>query len=96
MDSNFSKYEIDIKGTDTLTVGIALHDNKGKITLSDNKAWFNYLTPHHGTELSSTIVINPKYYAGHQTVISEGKDKNHLLVHLKVIDNKVEYFSGFN
>lgn len=95
LGDNFSKYVINVEGTDTLTTGVTLHDNKGVVSTDSTAVWANYWAPHHGEELGNTIVLDPKYFAGFKHVVSEEKDKSHILVNLKVIDGKVEYYSGF-
>lgn len=95
LGSNLTQYEVTVKGTETLTVGITLHDRSGKVSLDSINGWFNYTKLHHGSVLSSAIVIDPKYYAGHEVYESSEPDKSHLLVHLKVLNSKVVYHTGF-
>lgn len=95
LGSNFTKFVIDVEGTESLTTGITLHDKIGEIKVDEKACWGNYWTPHAGEELSTSIVVDPKYYAGYSEVLSEEKDKSHLLIHLKAIDGKIEYYAGF-
>ncbi|TLX72449.1 DUF4861 domain-containing protein [Labilibacter sediminis] len=95
LNDNFTKFEIKVDGADTLVAGITLHDNLGVVSVDSTSAWASYWTPHKGEELGTSIVVDPKYYAGYSHVVSDVKDKSHLLVHLKVIDGKVEYYAGF-
>ncbi|WP_066629341.1 DUF4861 family protein [Labilibacter marinus] len=95
LGSNFTKFVIEVEGTDTLTAGITLHDNIGVITANEDLGWASYWTPHAGEELGTAIVASSKYFAGYTKIISDVKDKSHLLVNLKVIDGKVEYYAGF-
>lgn len=95
LGDNLTKFVVEVQGTDTLTTGITLHDNLGVISVDSTSVWASYWSPHEGEELGTSIVVDPKYYAGYSHVVSEEKDKSHLLVHLKVIDGKVEYYSGF-
>ncbi len=95
LGSNFTKFVIDVDGTDTLTTGITLHDNLGEVSVDENAVWASYWAPHFGEELGTSIVVAPKYFAGYSKVVSDEDDKSHLLVHLKVIDGKVEYYAGF-
>jgi len=92
---NFTKYVIEVEGTDTLTTGITLHDLKGEISENTEATWLNYHTPHKGEYLSSSVVVHPKYFAGRSNIKSDVKDESHALLHLKVIDGKVEFYSGF-
>ncbi len=95
LGSNLTKFVIEVEGTNTLTTGITLHDKQGEVSVDSTAVWAGYWSPHFGEELGNAIVVDPKYFAGYSKVISEEKDKSHLLVHLKVIDGKVEYYGGF-
>ncbi len=95
LGSNFTKFVISVEGNDNLTTGITLHDKKGEVNVDEMACWGDYWAPHAGEELGNAIVVDPKYYAGYSQVISEEKDKSHLLMHLKAIDGKVEYYAGF-
>lgn len=95
LGENFTKYVIDVEGTDTLTTGITLHDNLGITSVDTNACWINYWSPHFGEELGTSIVVNPRYFAGYSKIESDVKDESHILLHLKAIDGKVEYYSGF-
>ncbi len=95
LGKNLTKYVIFVEGTDTLTTGITLHDNAGTVSDNPRAVWLNYHTPHKGEMLSTAIVVHPKYFAAQTRVDSEVKDESHALLHLKVIDGKVEFYSGF-
>lgn len=96
LGSNFTKYIIEVEGTDTLTVGLTLHDNEGLVSINEPAGWINYHTPHKGEMLSSAIIAQPGYLAGTDMVESDVKDESHALMHLKVIDGKAVFFAGFN
>ena len=95
LGNNLTKYVIYVEGTDTLTTGITLHDKAGDVSNNTKAVWLNYRSPHQGTSLSTAIVAHPKYFAGFSQIDSEVKDESHALLHLKVIDGKVEFYSGF-
>jgi len=95
LGSNFMHITAKVDGTETITVGLTLHENDGQTAVDTVNGWFSYWQPHADSELGTAIVINPKYYAGYTKVESEEKDKSQLLVHLKVIDGKVDYKAGF-
>jgi hypothetical protein len=95
LGSNFTKFVVKLEGTETLTTGITLHDKTGAIAVDEKACWGDYWAPHAGEELGNAIVVDPKYYSGYSEVISGVKDKSHLLIHLKAIDGKVEYYTGF-
>lgn len=95
LGSNLTKYVIYVEGTDTLTAGVTLHDNKGELTTNEEAGWLNYHAPHFGEQLSTAVIADPKYFAGFSKVESEMADESHGLIYLKVIDGKVEFYSGF-
>ncbi|MGQ1784118.1 DUF4861 family protein [Saccharicrinis sp. GN24d3] len=95
LGSNLTKFVIEVEGTDTLTAGITLHDKLGEISVDEESGWASYWSPHFGEELGNAIVADAKYFAGTSKIVSDVKDKSHLLLHLKVIDGKVEYYTGF-
>ncbi len=96
LGSNFTKYVIEVEGTDTLTVGLTLHDKIGEVSRNDDAGWISYETPHQKEMLSSAIIAQPGYFAGAMVVESDVKDESHVLMHLKVKDGKVVFYSGFN
>ncbi len=95
LGASVTKFVVYVEGVDTLTAGVTLHEKKGVLKLNDEKGWVSYQEPHFGTELSTGIVADPKYYAGESKMMSEEADNSHGLVHLKVVDGKVEFYSGF-
>lgn len=93
--ANFSRYEIKVTGTDVLTVGITLHKKDGKITMNKDAGWYNYWEPYFGSEFNSAVVADPKYIVGYEKYDIETPDASNILVHLKVVDGKVVFYSGF-
>lgn len=96
LGSHFTKYTIHVKGTEMLTVGVTLHENHGEVSTDEANGWINYFAPHFGTTLSTSVVALPAYFDHTSLVESEVADQSHVLMHLKVIDGKVEFYSGFN
>ncbi len=95
LGSNLMKVVAKVKGTDMITVGLTLHENDGDIAVDTLNYWFSYWQPHGDSELGMGIVCQPEYYHSYTLIESEEKDKSHLLVHLKAIDGKVKYYTGF-
>lgn len=95
LGSNLMKIEAKITGSDVISIGLTLHENDGEISIDSVNGWFSYWQPHGESELGTAIVCLPGYYKGYTHLVSGEPDKSHLLVHLKVIDGKVEYYSGF-
>ncbi len=95
LGSNLTKFSISVEGTDVLTSGITLHENDGELTVDSTAVFVDYYAPYFGNELGNAIVVDPKYYAGYTCINSEEKDHSIILLHLNVIDGKVEYYAGF-
>ena len=95
LGSNMTKYVIYVDGTDQLSAGVTLHDRKGSLSTNDENGWINWYAPHFGEEISTSVVADPKYYAGNSKIETEVPDHSNALVHLNVIDGKVEFYSGF-
>ncbi len=95
LGSNFMNIIANISGTESVTVGLTLHENDGETEVDSLNNWFSYWQPHGDSELGTAIIINPKYYKSFTKVVSKEKDMSQLLIHLKVIDGKVEYKAGF-
>ncbi|MFB6319401.1 DUF4861 family protein [Saccharicrinis sp. FJH54] len=94
--SNLTRFEIEVKGTDAITVGITLHEKKQEISADATVGWFNFEDKHYfGSELNTAVVVDPKYVTGYEEYIVNQPEKSHLLVHLKPIDGKIIYYSGF-
>jgi len=95
LGSNMTKYVIYVDGTDLLSAGVTLHERKGTLSTNDKNGWINWYAPHFGEEISTAVIADPKYYAGNSKIETEVPDHSNALVHLNVIDGKVEFYSGF-
>ena len=95
--SNLSKIKVNIKGTDTLTAGITLHENTGKVVMEPDEGWFTYIEPHKEKDytIGTAVVLNPENLAGFRTYISPVPDHSQLFVDMKVNNGEVVYYSGF-
>ena len=95
--SNLSKIKVDVKGVDTLTAGITLHENAGKVITEPDEGWFTYIEPHKEKDytIGTAIVLNPENLAGFRTYISPVPDHSQLFVDMKVNNGEVVYYSGF-
>ena len=58
-------------------------------------SWVSYWQPHDDSELGNALLSKNKYVIGSHKFVGEDFDKNHLYLDLKVIDNYVEYYTGF-
>lgn len=93
---NLSKFSIAVKGTETVSAGLTLHDNAGETTINEKEGWMSYWEPHDGSELGQGLVIaNPKNLVAFNKYVSEEKDQSNLYAQLKVRDSRVVYYAGF-
>ncbi|WP_299547245.1 DUF4861 family protein [Seonamhaeicola sp.] len=93
--SNLSKFEVTLEGVDTISAGLTLHEKDGVVTSHKNETWLNYWQPHAEAELGTAIVASPEYYLGSEKYETEEKDLSNGFMHLKVLNGKVIYYSGF-
>ena len=90
---NLSRFEIHLKGTDTILAGITLHNKNGQTT--QNKNWISYWEPFFDSELGQGLVTTDLYFINSNRYETEKKDLSNLYANLKVVDGKVVYYAGF-
>lgn len=95
LGSNLSHMQVKVTGTDVVTVGLTLHEKKGTIAADSANGWFSYWEPMDDSEMGMAIVCNPAHILGYKELVTDSKEQSHVLVHLKVIDGMVEYYTGF-
>jgi len=93
--SNLSKFEITVKGTDTIAAGLTLHENDGEITVNEENSWLSYWEPHADSELGTGIVTLNNSLVGFENYVTDLKDASNLFAFLKVENTKVIYYAGF-
>ncbi|SDE32819.1 protein of unknown function [Pricia antarctica] len=94
--SNLSKFEISIKGTDTISAGLALHENEGTIGVGGEEGWISYWEPHFDSEIGTGIVVPNGHMLGHEKYETEETDRSNLYAHIKLNeDGKAVYYAGF-
>lgn len=93
--NNFSKYEILVKGTDELSIGLTLHENDGTITEKVKNGWVSYWEPHGDSELGTAILTTKGNMTASEYYITSIPDRSNLYAQLKVNDNKAVYYAGF-
>ncbi|PQJ72622.1 DUF4861 family protein [Polaribacter butkevichii] len=90
---NLSRYEVALKGTDTISVGLTLHKKDGKT--ADNNNWISYWEPLDDSELGQGVVASDAYFINSEVYLTSKKDESNFFTNLKVIDQKVIYYAGF-
>jgi len=93
---NLSKFSIEIKGADTISAGLTLHDNLGETAVNQKEAWMSYWEPHDGSALGLGLVLeDPEQLMGFDKYISGEKDQSNLYAEMKILNGKVDYYAGF-
>lgn len=98
LGDHLSKYEVNFSGLDAvkeIVVGLTLHDKSGFININEKEGWFRYWETIKGDEVGTGIVVDPKYIVKHKKYIVEEKDESHIFIHLKPIDGKIVYYTGY-
>lgn len=93
--SNLSKFEIILKGTDTISAGLTLHENEGQIGINQDENWLSYWENHDDSELGSGIVVPLNTMVGYDIYTTSKKDESNLFAQIKTNNNKVVYYAGF-
>ena len=93
--SFLSKFEIEVSGVNTLSTGITLHNNDGKTESNLNEGWIDYWQPIDDSELGTGIVFPKNTMISAEKYMNPNKDLCNLYANLKVVNNKVIYFTGF-
>jgi len=93
--SNFSKFEVHLKGTDFLSVGLTLHENDGVVIEESKNGFISYWQPHGTSELGTAIVSTKDVILGSEKFVSSTKDMSNAFLNLKVHQGKVIFYSGF-
>jgi hypothetical protein len=93
--SFLSKFEIAVSGTKTISAGITLHNNDGKVSFNKKEGWFNYWQPLDDSELGTGIVAPKNEIMGIDKYVTSKKELSNLYGDLKVKNNKVVYYTGF-
>jgi len=93
--SNLSKFRIKIEGTDTISVGLTLHEKDGEVTTNTEQGWVSYWEPHDDSELGSGIVVPTNAFLGYDEYITDQVDLSNLFAQVEVMDGEVVYYAGF-
>ncbi|MHA7943637.1 DUF4861 domain-containing protein [Formosa sp. 3Alg 14/1] len=95
--NNFSKFEIHVTGTDELSIGLTLHDNKGSVTQNAEEGWISHWeSSYFDSELGTAIVaVNKADMIATEHYVTPMPDRSNLYSQLIVNDNKVVYYAGF-
>lgn len=92
---NLTRFEIDVKGTETISSGITLHKNKGVTNQDDTNYWVSHWETLDDSEVGTGIVTTKLYFSGSTKYVTSRKDESNHFLHLNVVDDKVVFYSGF-
>ncbi|WP_163400099.1 DUF4861 family protein [Flavobacterium fluviatile] len=95
LGNNLSKFEISIEGTQDISAGLTLHDNKGEITENNKNGWVSYWEKYGDSYVGTAIVGTSNYFTDFVVYKTEQVDLSNVYANLKVKDGKVVYFAGF-
>jgi len=93
--SFLSKFEIEVSGTNSISTGITLHNNDGKTESNLKAGWIDYWQPIDDSELGTGIVFPKNTMISAEKYMNPNKELCNLYASLKVVNNKVTYFTGF-
>ncbi|MFD0796544.1 DUF4861 family protein [Maribacter chungangensis] len=93
---NLSRFEITLKGTDTISAGLTLHKKEGEIGVDEPNGWISYWEPHFDSELGMGIIVPGNGLVGYDHYETNRKDESNLFAHIKTKDNKAVYYAGFS
>jgi hypothetical protein len=93
--SYLSRYVISISGTKTVSVGLTLHDKKGKTGTNLKEGWLDYWESLDDSELGTGIVAPKNCIIGFDNFITSEKDSSNLFGEFKVANNTINYYAGF-
>lgn len=93
--SNLSKFEITLKGTDTISAGLTLHEKDGEIGTNEKSGWISYWEPHGDSELGTGIVVPENAMVGHEHFVTDRADESNLFAHIKINEEKAIFYVGF-
>lgn len=93
--SYLCRYKVSISGTKTVSVGITLHDKKGKIGTNLKEGWLDYWETLDDSEIGTGIVAPKNTLVGFENYLSTKAELSNLYGDFKVVDNTINYYAGF-
>lgn len=93
--SFLSKFEITLKGSDTIAAGITLHEKKGETNQDLKDGWLSYWEPHADSELGLGIVVPNNNLVGYEDYRTQQRDSSNLYGFITTKADKAVYYAGF-
>lgn len=92
---NLTKYSVELKGTDKVSIGLTLHKKDGEITTNSAEGWMSYWEPIDDSELGQGVVLKDKNgLVTFDKYVTDKKDESNLYVESDV-SGVIEYYAGF-
>lgn len=95
LGNNFTKFETSIKGSNSISAGLTLHEKDGEVTGNTENGWVSYWQPHPDSELGTAIIASKEYFVDFEKYDVEAADLSNAYANLNVVDSKVVYYAGF-
>lgn len=98
LGSQLCKVEDLLTSSDTLpnlTIGIAMHDQKGMARADAVKGWFCYWESVDDSQLGTGVVIAPAYLIHYEEYRTAKKDLSQIHILTKPLKHRVVYYAGF-
>lgn len=98
LGSNFSKFENTISSTSKIpnyTLGITLHEEKGKVNIDAKKGIFRHWEPIDDSFVGEGIIINPKVVKKAFDYRTKTVDQSQILIVTEPKNNTSVYYAGF-
>ncbi|PQV50636.1 uncharacterized protein DUF4861 [Jejuia pallidilutea] len=93
--SNFSRFEIELTGTDAIYAGLTLHEKNGIPTQNESLGYISYWEPHFDSELGTAIIVPNNNMISSELFDTPVKDWSNLFAKIKVNNGKAIYYAGF-
>jgi len=93
--SNFSRFEIELTGTDAIYAGLTLHEKDGTPTQNESLGYISYWEPHFDSELGTAIIVPNNNMISSELFDTPVKDWSNLYAKIQVNDGKAIYYAGF-
>ncbi|CAC9973094.1 DUF4861 family protein [Flavobacterium panici] len=93
--SQFSRFEINITGTKTISAGITLHEKKGTIRTNLKEGWLSYWEPIDDSEIGLGLIAPKGILTSFDNHVTDEKDLSNLYGDISVKNNKAIYYVGF-
>lgn len=92
---NLTRYSIELKGTDNVSIGLTLHKKDGEVTTNAVEGWMSYWEPFDDSELGQGVVIkNKEAFVDFDKFLTDKKDQSNLYMQSNV-SGTIEYYAGF-